>query len=147
MVKLYIVQLSDDQRTSLEQIIHKGTAPAQIQNRARALLLADKGQRDVDIAQALFTSTPTVQRTRMRFVTQGLDAALYDKARCGRPPHLTGEVEAHLVTIACSQAPEGRERWTMQLLADQLVALRIVDSISDEAVRKMLKKTNLSLGS
>ena len=146
MTKLYHVQLTDQQRSELQQLIRSGSAPAQVQTRARILLMAEGGQRDVDIAQALFISTPTVQRTRCRFVTQSLEGALYSKPRSGRPPHFTGEVEAYLTMLACSQPPEGRARWTMQLLADRLIALRIVPTISDAQVHKMLKKTNFSLG-
>jgi len=146
MTKLYHVQLTDQQRSALHHLIHSGSAPAQVQTRARILLMAERGDRDVDIAQALLTSTPTVQRTRCRFVTEGLDGALYSKPRSGRPPRFTGEVQAYLTMLACSQPPAGRARWTMQLLADQLVALRIVDSISDAQVHKMLKKTGCALG-
>ena len=146
MTKLYHVQLTDQQHEELEQLIHSGKALAQVQTRARILLLAHRGKRDVDIVQALLTSLSTVQRTRARFVEEGLTAALKGKTSPGRPPRLTGDVEDHLTMLACSTPPHGRSRWTMQLLADRLIELRVVDTISDEAVRKKLKKTNSSLG-
>ena len=146
MVKLYNIKLTNEQRTHLQELIHTGSSPAQIQNRARILLLAERGDQDIDIAQALLTSPSTVQRTRCRFVTQGLDGALYPKPKSGRPPIFTGEVDAYLTMLACSQPPQGRGRWTLQLLADQLITLAMVDTISDSQVRKMLKKTASSLG-
>jgi len=146
MVKLYKIKLTNEQRTHLQELIRTGSAPAQIQNRARILLLAERGDTDTDIAKALLTSPSTIQRTRVRFTTQGLDSALYPKPKSGRPPIFTGEVEAYLTTLACSQPPAGRAQWTLQLLADQLIALQVVDTISDSQVRKMLKKTLSSPG-
>jgi transposase len=104
--------------------------------------MVERGDRDVDIAKALFTSTPTVQRTRARFCAEGLVGALYPKPRSGRPPVFGGEAHAHLTMLACSDPPPGRARWTLQLLANKLVELHIVESISDVQVGKMLKKTS-----
>lgn len=140
-MKLYNVHLTEAHRTELQELIHKGSAPAQIQTRARILLMVDRGDRDVDIAKALFTSTPTVQRTRVRFCAEGVEGAVYPKPKSGRPPTFTGEVYAHLTMLACSDPPPGRARWTLQLLANKLVELHIVESISDVQVGKMLKKT------
>lgn len=146
MVKLYKVELTDNEHAELEQLIHAGSAPAQIQTRARILLMASQGRRDVDIAQALFTSPSTVFRTRLRLVTEGLRAALHSRPRCGRPPIFGGEVEAHLTTLACSSPPSGRARWSLQLIADTLVELHVVESISPSQVRNTLKKTSCALG-
>jgi transposase len=146
MVKLYNVKLSDEQRTHLQELIRTGSSSAQVQNRARILLLAERGDQDTDIAQALLTSPSTVQRTRVRCVTEGLDSALYPKPRTGRPPIFTGETEAYLTTLACSAPPAGRAQWTLQLLADQLITMQVVDTISDSQVRNMLKKTGYTLG-
>jgi len=123
---------------------------ARTQTKARILLLTDRTQdhphADAEIAAALVVSKPTIIRTRRRCVLEGLDAALYDKPRPGATPKLTGEVEARLTLLACSTPPEGNRRWTLQLLADSLVELKLVDSISDVAVMHRLKKTTLSPG-
>jgi hypothetical protein len=92
-------------------------------------------------------SLPTITAIRKKFMEGGVENALYDKARPGAAPKITGEIEAHLTMLACSAPPEGRSRWTLQLLADKLVELKLVDSISDVAVMHRLKKMNLSLGS
>src|SRR2546428_10029185 len=133
-MKLYIVKLTDQQRTQVQKLIHAGSAPAQVQTRARILLMAERGDRDVDIAQALVTSAPTVQRTRCRFCTEGLERALYFKPKSGRPTIFGGEVQAHLTMLACSTPPTGRSRSTLQLLADKLIELQVVQTISDNQV-------------
>jgi hypothetical protein len=150
--KKYKVTLSDDERQELNTLVSKGKAAARKITRARILLLADESEAGVAwsddrIVEALNTSRRTVERTRQECVESGLEAALNHK----RTPHphskrLDGEAEARLVQLACSAAPDGRERWTMQLLADKLIELEIVETISDETVRTTLKKTNLSLG-
>lgn len=146
MKKLYSVQLPPPDTAELQHLIRHGTAAARVQTRARILLLATQGHPDAAIATALLVSAATVQRIRQRFVQAGLARALYDQPRPGQPPRLTGEVEAHLTLLACSAPPAGRARWTLQLLADRLVTLGCIETISDEAVRVRLKKTNLSLG-
>ena len=98
------------------------------------------------IAQMLEVSDRTVARVRQRFVEGGLDSALYERPRIGRPPLITGDIEAKLVMLACSSPPKGRERWTLQLLADKMVELGYVEHISDVGVMKRLKKTGLDLG-
>lgn len=108
--------------------------------------MSEQGYKDQIIAERVGVSIATVERTRQKFVQQGLDAAITEKPRPGQPSKLDGKTEAFLIATACSDAPEGRARWTMQLLADRLVALNKVDSISDETVRRILKKTNLSRG-
>lgn len=142
----HTVQLSDEQRVELEQLTRTGIAAARVLNRARILLLADRGKSDAEIADALSISHPTVQRIRRLFHTEDLQRALYHKKSPGPPPRITGEAEAHLTMLACSTPPEGRARWTLQLLADQMVTLGYVESISDTKVADILKKTNLSLG-
>jgi transposase len=102
--------------------------------------LADEGAKDEAIAESLHVSVPTVRRTRQRFAKESLDDALSERPRPGAKRKLDGKGEAFLVALACSDAPEGREHWTMQLLTDRLVQLELVDSISDETVRRVLKK-------
>ena len=147
MRKIYHVHLTNEERQTLLELIHKGEASARRLTRARILLLADEGKNDRQICEALHTSRPTVARVRQRFVEGNLDGALHEKPRPGGKIKLDGQGEAHLVALACSDPPEGHARWTMQLLADRLVALGIVDSLSDETVRLRLKKTGSSPGS
>jgi transposase len=140
MNKRYIVNLTADERAGLLALLNKGAAPARRLTRARILLLADEGGTDRAIAAALHVHPATVERTRRRGVEGGPEAALSDKPRPGGRPKLDGKQAAHLVALACSAPPEGRARWTMQLLADRLVELALVDAISDETVRRTLKK-------
>ena len=141
MNKRYIVDLTADERAGLLALLNKGVAPARKLTRARILLLADEGGTDREIAAALHVHPATVERTRRRFVEGGVERALSERPRPGGRPKLDGKQEAHLIALACSRAPEGRAQWTMQLLADRLVELRVVDAISDETVRRTLKKT------
>jgi putative transposase len=139
------VALTDEQRETLRSIIRKGEHSARVSSRAHALLLASEDKRDKDVAEMLHLTRNTVTQLRKRFVEAGLDAALYDKPRPGGKPKLDGKQEALLVALTCSK-PESRETWTMQLLADRLVELGVVDEISDETVRRILKKTRSSPG-
>jgi putative transposase len=145
----YIVRLSPAERQRLETLIHSGSALARVQTKARILLLTDHNQdarlTDAQIIRALSTSNSTIQRTRIQFVEGGVDAALFDKPRSGCPPKITGDIEAKLTMLACSDPPEGHARWTLQLLADQMIALGYIDTISDVAVCKRLKKRNQTL--
>ena len=109
------------------------------------LRLAAEDKEDREVAEALHLNAQTVYQLRKRFAQEGLEAALYDKPRPGGKPKLDGKQEALLIALACSQ-PDERENWTMQLLADKLVELNVVNEISDETVRRTLKKTNLSRG-
>ena len=147
----YHIHLSKEDRQELERLIRSGASSARTQTRARILLLTDESQKKQkgtkEIASALMCSLPTITNIRKKFVEGGLENALYDKPRPGAIPKITGEIEAQLTMLACSAPPEGRSRWTLQLLADKLVELKLVDSISDVAVMKRLKKMNLSLGS
>ena len=147
MNKRFHVKLSDDQDALLKQLTSKGHAQARRLRRARTLLLAHQGHTDAQIAQALGVAVRTVERTRRRFAQEGLQAALSEKPRPGKAPKLTGKQEAVLVALACSEAPEGRQRWTMQLLADKMVELTAQESLSRETVRRTLKKTQSSPGS
>lgn len=145
MTKHVTVLLTPEQRTHLIQLTRAGTSAARVQTKARILLLTDRSQSeqrtDAAIAAMLGVSRPTIIRTRQRCVADGLDAALYDRPRPGATPKITGDVEAHLTLLACSTPPEGKARWTLQMLADKLVELDLVDSISEVAVHHRLKKT------
>ena len=145
--KLY---LTDEQRSQLENMIRSGNAPARTQTKARILLMTDRNsglvRKDAEIAESVMVNIATVGRTRRAFVANGMDAALYDKVRPGGKPKITGDIEAKLTMLACSTPPRGRDRWTIQLLADKMVKLHYVESISRVAVGKRLKKVNLSLG-
>ena len=143
------VTLTTEVRERLEGIIHSGDEPARTQTRARILLLTDHRQghhwNDEAIAAGLLCSQKTVVNVRQRYVEEGLEAALYDKPRPGQAPKLTGEVEAQLTLLACSDPPEGYARWTMRLLADKLVELELVEEISHVAVWERLKKRTAPL--
>ena len=151
MTTKYHVHLSKEDRQELETLTHSGESSARTQTRARILLLTDESQNKKkgtkEIASVLMCSLPTITNIRRRFVEGGLENALYDKDRPGAIPKITGEIEAQLTMIACSAPPEGRARWTLQMLTDKLVELKLVESISDVAVMPRLKKMNLSLGS
>src|SRR5437762_10408514 len=146
-MKLYRVDLSEAERTTLLGLIQKGKAAARKVRRAHVLLLADEGKTDHQISEALHTGTATVERLRKRFVEEGLEAALSEKPRPGARRKLDGKQEAFLVALTCSAPPEGRRCWTMQLLADRLVELGLVEAVSDETVRRLLKQTRSSRGS
>lgn len=150
MAKHRHINLKENERKELEQMIKSGTHSARVLTRARALLLLDRsqGQRRT-IAQVMdgtMVSQGTVWNLKQRYFAGGLPGALYEKPRPGAKPKLDGEVEAHLIAMVCSEPPEGYERWTLRLLADRLVELELVDEISHTAVAKKLKKTNLSPG-
>ena len=138
--KIYIVDLTEEERGNLLQYIKSGKHSARKLNRARILLLTDEGRSDREIAEALHTGVATVQRTRQRFVEGNLEGALNERPRPGSKRKLDEKALAVLETLAHSKPPEGRKRWTLQLLADRLVTLQVVDSISYEAVRRNLKK-------
>ena len=156
MSKHLSVSLTDDQHTTLRTLIGSGSGPARAQARARILLLADRsrGERrtDAQIAAALLVSLPTIGKTRRRFAlaqadgADALAAALSERPRPGQTPKVTGDIEAHLVTLACSDPPEGAARWTLRLLADRIVAAGHLESLSHVTVRDRLKKTSLSRG-
>lgn len=150
--KRYKVTLTEAERTELTALVNKGRGQARRLRRARMLLLADEAQagggwKDTDIAKALNAGVRTVERIRQKCVEQGLEAALnHTRPKRSRSKVLDGEAEARLVQLACSPAPDGRERWSLQLLADKLIELEVVETVSSETVRTTLKKMNLSLG-
>lgn len=144
--KTYIVDLNEEERAYLLDLIKTGEHAARKLNRARILLLADEGKTDREIAEALHTGTATVQRTRQRFVEGNLEGALNEKRRPGAQKKLDQKGESILEALAESKPPEGRKRWTLQLLADRLVQLQVVESISYETVRQEVKKNGFSFG-
>jgi transposase len=152
MKKKYIVTLTQEEREELQTMLSKGQAAARKLTHARILLKADAGEGgpawdDEAIAEGLEVGRATVERVRKQFVEEGFEAALdRRKPRRQYQRKLDGDGEAHLIALACSQAPEGRSRWTLRLLADRMVRLEQVDHLSHETVRQVLKKTNLSLG-
>jgi len=152
-VKKYEVTLTPEEREQLHELISAGKASAQKLAHARILLKADAAPGaaawpDARIAEAAEVNVATVERVRRRFVEQGFEAALVRKRqdRPSRERKLDGRAEARLVALACSAPPEGRKEWTMRLLADKLVELEVVDTVSDETVRRVLKKTRSSRG-
>jgi transposase len=151
MNKKYRVLLSADERIHLQTLLTSGTLPVRTVKRAQMLLKADEGPNapgwnDAMIAHAFEVHLMTVVGVRRRYVEHGLDAVLHGRYTGHNPAIVTGEVEAHLIALTCSTPPHGREAWTMQLLADKLVELSVVDRISDETVRQTLKKTRSSHG-
>ena len=150
--KKYRVKLSAEEQQELKGLVSRGRAAAYKQTHARILLLSDENQadgamKDEEIARVLKVGNATVERVRRRCVEEGLERALGRKEQFNRRrKKLDGQGEAHLIALACSQPPEGRVSWTLQMLADQLVEREIVDNISSETVRQTLKKTNSSLG-
>ena len=138
--KVYIVDLTNEEREELVDLTHQGKALARKLTRARILLKADEGWKDEQIVAALDTSDSTVERTRKRFVEGGLAKALNDDPRPGAKRKLDGRGEAYLIAITCSEPPDEQDHWTLRAIADRLVELRVVDSISHEAVRQTLKK-------
>ena len=135
--------LNEDELGELKRIVGTGKHSARKIRWAHVLLKANEGWKDTDIAQALDTSLPTVQRIRQRFVEEGLAVALGGRTHKPRPylQKLDGEQEAKLIALACSKAPEGHTKWSLRLLADKLVELQIVDQVSYQTVRRVLKKT------
>lgn len=147
MAKKYIVDLNKAEEAELVKLTQKGRLGARKIKRANILLLANSGKPDFEIAELLHTSGLTVLRTRQKFVEGGLAFALNEQPRSGRLPKIDDKVETILTTLAQSQPPDGRVRWTLQLLADRLVTLTRLESLSYEAVRLVLKKTISSRGS
>ena len=147
----YIVTLSDEERNMLQELIAKGRTQGYRIKHAQILLKLDEIPENREwtydkIREAYHATPHTICQIAKRFVTGGVEAALGRKEQVNRHKKVDGRVEAHIIAIACSEAPEGRERWTLQLIADELVRLGVVESISDTAVMNTLKKTNSSLG-
>ena len=144
--KLNIVHLNEQEREELRQYLRKGKSSARSLTRARILLLADDERDDEGIAETLKVSKSTIIRIRTRYCEGGLDSALHEKARSGAPSKIDGRIEAELTLLACSDPPDGRSKWTVRLLADKLVEIEVVDSISHMSVQRLLKKMKLNLG-
>jgi hypothetical protein len=152
MKKKYVVTLTEEERRVLQEMLSRGRAAARKLMHARILLKADTSPDgpnwdDGAIADGLEVGRATVERVRKAFVEEGFEASLdRRKPRRQYARALDGDGEAHLIALACSQAPEGRSRWTLRLLAEGMVALEYVDALSKDTVSRTLKKTNLSLG-
>ena len=146
MAKRYVVELTEEERAQLQAVGKQGKVVARRLRRAHLLLLAADGYTDTEIAAALHVGVSTVERIRKRFVEGGIEWALTERPRPGGKPKLQGKDEAFLIATACSTPPSGRTRWTLQLLADRLVEVGVVEMISDETIRRTLKKTRPSPG-
>jgi transposase len=144
--KLYCVSLKEEEQEALIRYLRRGKSSARSLTRARILLLAGDGLDDGKIAGTLKVSKSTANRIRKRYCEGGLDFALHEKARSGAPSRIDGRIEAQLTLLACSEPPDGRSKWTVRLLADKLVELEVVDSISHMSVQRLLKKMKLNLG-
>jgi homeodomain-containing protein len=151
-VKKYVVRLSGEERARLDALIRKGNRAGHLLTRARILLKADvseagDGWSDSRIAEALDTSVPTIERTRRQLVEEGFDAVLARKynPNCARPRIFDGAAEAKLIALACGPAPAGHAKWSLRLLEEKVVELRIVESVSDNTIGRTLKKTVSSL--
>jgi transposase len=147
MVKRYRVTLSEEEHDRLEGLSRKRTASVRMVRRAQALLLVAEGKTDEVIAEEIRMSVTTLERLRRRFVEEGLEASLRERPQPGARPKLGPKEQAMVVALACTKPPEGRHRWTMQLLADRAVELALVPDISDEAIRRLLTRTSSSRGS
>jgi transposase len=143
---LHKVELKEEERAKLHNYLRKGKSSSRSQTRARILLLADAGRSDSEIVDALETSKSTVARLRKKYCEEGLESILKEKPRSGAPPKISGRAKAKLTALACSEPPSGRSRWTLQLLADRLVELKEVSSISAMSVSRILKKMKPSHG-
>jgi transposase len=145
--KKWTVQLTEEEKQTLQEMLRKGTHNSRVINRARILLLANEGRYDHEVAEIVGVTPTTVANIRKRYAQQGLEVALYDRPHTRRPPRLDGHQEAYLIALVQSPPPEGRQRWTLRLLADRLVELGVVDGICPETVRRVLKKQDQALGS
>ena len=141
MAKKYIVELTADEKEQLLDLTRRGKTSARKLKRAQILLLANEGKVDETICEGLHVGLATVERVRKRFVLEGLEAALNERPRPGGQRKLGAKGEAILATLAESEPPVGYTRWTMDLLVKRLVELKVVERISDETVRKALKKS------
>ena len=147
----YIIELSNEDRKRLTDIVTKGNSPARIILRANILLASDRNNTKhmtvAEIAENYHTTPTTVQNVRVSYAEKGLEATISRKKRTTPPvpPKVTGEVEAHIIALACGEPPEGYEKWTLRLLADKCVELNYAESLSHMTVSRVLKKTNISL--
>ena len=147
----YVIELSDEEKEQLKTIVTKGTASAHTILHANILLASDRNNKKhmtvMEIAETFHCATGTVQKVRTNYANNGMEAAIRRKQRETPPrqPKVTGDVEAHIITLACGEPPEGYSRWTVRLLSEKCVELGYVDSLSHMTVQRLLKKTNLSL--
>lgn len=145
-LKKYVVELTEEERAELEALTRKGRASARCLKRALILLATDDGDTDDEIAAKVRVHRTTVEDIRKRCVEEGLAAALNERPRPGKAPLLDGRQEAYLIALACSDAPAGRSQWSLRLLANRLVELKVVEAISRETVRRTLKRGTSSRG-
>jgi putative transposase len=145
--QLYPVELSEQERKELQELTRKGQLNARVYKRAQTLLCADQGLSDSEIVKAIGVSNPTVKRVRKTFVEAGLKAVLEELPRSGRPSIFDGKTRAKITALACSEAPEGYSQWSLRLLADKAVELKLVDKVSHTQMGHILKKTNSHLTS
>ncbi len=144
--KQFLVQLSEQERLRLQKIVRSGKDKARKITRCRILLLADEanGKTDEEISDALNVCLATIFTIRRRYSLEGLERAIGEGARSGQPPKFKGKAAAKITAIACSTPPDGQARWSLRLLADRVVELKIVDSISHQSISNILKKTHLN---
>jgi len=135
------LEINEEKRQKLQEIIRKGENKTRVITRARIMLLSDAGRTDQQVAEALQVGLATVERIRRRAVREGIEVALVDRPRLGPKPMLSAKQQAQLVAIACSDPPPGQKRWTIRLLMEEVMKQKIVDSISFETVRRVIKKT------
>ncbi|OGX42182.1 MAG: hypothetical protein A3G91_01170 [Omnitrophica WOR_2 bacterium RIFCSPLOWO2_12_FULL_50_9] len=143
--KSHCVKLKKHARQYLQKIVESGEDKARKITRCRILLLADKGKTDQEISDALNVCLATIFNIRRRYCQGGLERAISEEARSGQPPKFKGKSMAKITALACSKPPEGRAKWSLRLLADRVIELDIVETISHVSVRNILKKTNLNL--
>lgn len=141
-MKLHHVRLTKKDRSIIQAIFHSGSHPARVIKRASILLKAHSNMKDADIAQHLDCTTVHVAQVRQRYCTQGLQRALYDAPRSGKPPTFTGKDEAKIVALACSKSPDGASRWTLKLLAKEAMRQEIIPKISPQSVWLILTRQN-----
>ena len=142
----FVVRLTPEERNQLEHMVRAGKSSARVTTRARILLKTGEGWSASRVAQALDVSQGTVFRIKRRFTEDGLEGALKDRVQAHRYRKLDERAEAHLIALACSPAPDGHDHWELRLLADRMVELGVVESLSHETVRLHLKKTSSSRG-
>lgn len=145
-MKKHVVKLTPKERQTLLAVVSKGRNQALVIRRAHILLKSDEGKTDLDICEQVYVSEETVRRTRQRFCEDGLENALEDRPHPGPKARLDENQEAHLTALACTQPPNGRAKWTLELLAERLVADGLVEHISPETVRLVLKKNRSNPG-
>lgn len=145
MKKLNWVTLKSEERKHLKRLVSQGKQKARSITRSRILLLSDEGKKDSEIIEALGITRNTVRTVRKRYVKEGLESAIHERARSGAPLKWSGKQRAKITALACSKPPQGRSRWTLRLLAERVVQLEIVKDISYMGIDRILKKTSLNL--